>query len=231
MRGSLHLKSFFIKEMIGKLSSREKLWLYIKITKHILNFHPHKKSSELTISYLLRLLTEKLCGMSEPKRFAGRQSLVTSYQSLVTSYQSLFTSYQLLVTSHQLLATSHQLLVTSHQLLVTSYQSLVTSHQLLATSYQSLVTSQLLLMSSQLILVISSQLLTSVIYELNFLFKMRFIRVSRRKKLRRFLPCGAFLSRAVDDCLSNDCVSSVYSCYYFSNTKEALSYCVSMSYL
>ena len=72
MRGSLHLKSFLIKEMIGKLSSREKLWLYIKITKHILNFHPHKKSSELTISYLLRLLTEKLCGMSEPKRFAGR---------------------------------------------------------------------------------------------------------------------------------------------------------------
>ena len=72
MRGSLHLKSFLIKEMIGKLSSREKLWLYIKITKHILNFHPHKKSSELTISYLLRLLTEKLCGMSEAKRFAGR---------------------------------------------------------------------------------------------------------------------------------------------------------------
>ena len=145
MRGSLHLKSFFIKEMIGKLSSREKLWLYIKITKHILNFRPHKKSSELTISYLLRLLTEKLCGMSEPKRFAGRQSLVTSYQSLFTSYQSL-------VTSHQLLVTSYQSLVTNRQLLVTSYQSLVTSHQLLATSYLSLVTShQLLITSHQLV--------------------------------------------------------------------------------
>ena len=144
MRGSLHLKSFLIKEMIGKLSSREKLWLYIKITKHILNFHPHKKSSELTISYLLRLLTEKLCGMSEPKRFAGRQSLVTSYQSLFTSYQSL-------VTSHQLLVTSYQSLVTNRQLLVTSYQSLVTSHQLLVTS-QSLVTShQLLITSHQLV--------------------------------------------------------------------------------
>ena len=139
MRGSLHLKSFFIKEMIGKLSSREKLWLYIKITKHILNFHPHKKSSELTISYLLRLLTEKLCGMSEPKRFAGRQSLVTSYQSLFTSYQSLVTSHQLLVTSYQSLVTCHQLLVTSY-LLITSHQ-LVATHEFLAnTSHQFLVT-------------------------------------------------------------------------------------------
>ena len=141
MRGSLHLKSFFIKEMIGKLSSREKLWLYIKITKHILNFRPHKKSSELTISYLLRLLTEKLCGMSEAKRFAGRQSLVTSYQSLVTSHY-------LLVTSHQLLVTNHQLLVTNHQLLVTSYQLLVTSYQLLIRSYWSLVTSHRLVVTS-----------------------------------------------------------------------------------
>ena len=156
MRGSLHLKSFLIKEMIGKLSSREKLWLYIKITKHILNFRPHKKSSELTISYLLRLLTEKLCGMSEANRFAGRQSLVTSYQSLVTSHYLLVTSHQLLVTSYQSLVTSYQLLVTRYQSLITSHQSLVTSYlslvtclQLLDTSYQSLATSHQLLVTAQ----------------------------------------------------------------------------------
>ena len=97
------------------------------------------------------------------KFFASHQSLVTRYQSLVTSHQSLVTSYQSLVTSYQSLVTSHQ-----SQLLITSRQLLNTSHQMLLTC-------------SQLILVISSQLLTSIIYELNFSFKMHFLRVSRRK--------------------------------------------------
>ena len=40
-----------------------------------------------------------------------------------------------------------------------------------------------------------------VIYGLNFSFKMQFFRVSRQKN-RRFLPCVAFLSGAVVECLS-----------------------------
>ena len=44
------IKSFLIKEMVDKLSSGWKLWLYIKNEKVILNFHPHTKSPGLTIS-------------------------------------------------------------------------------------------------------------------------------------------------------------------------------------
>ena len=43
-------KSFLIEEMVDKLSSRLKLWLYMKHEKLILKFHPHTKSSELTVS-------------------------------------------------------------------------------------------------------------------------------------------------------------------------------------
>ena len=43
--------------------------------------------------------------------------------------------------------------------------------------------------------------LTVVIYGYNFLFKMRFLRVSRGKTTK-FLACGAFLSRVVGECLS-----------------------------
>ena len=43
------MKSFLIEEMVDKLSSRWKLWLYTKNEKLILNFHPHK-SPGLTVS-------------------------------------------------------------------------------------------------------------------------------------------------------------------------------------
>ena len=39
-----------------------------------------------------------------------------------------------------------------------------------------------------------------VIYGLNFLFKVQFVRVSRRKK--EIFPSGVFLFSVVDDCLS-----------------------------
>ena len=40
-----------------------------------------------------------------------------------------------------------------------------------------------------------------IIYGLNFSFKMKFSRISRRKK-PRFFPCGAFHSHPVCECLS-----------------------------
>ena len=47
------IKSFLIKEMVDELSSRWKLWLYIKFEKLKLKFHPHTKSSRLTISVIM----------------------------------------------------------------------------------------------------------------------------------------------------------------------------------
>ena len=42
--------------------------------------------------------------------------------------------------------------------------------------------------------------LTAVIYELNISFKMQFFRVS--KENTKIFPCGRFLFRVVDECLS-----------------------------
>ena len=65
MKRRLHYKIFFDKKMVDKLTSRQKLWLYIKNAKLILDFHPYKKSSGLAISQLLWLLTDKFCEMRQ----------------------------------------------------------------------------------------------------------------------------------------------------------------------
>ena len=44
------IKSFVLKEVVDKLNSRRKLWLYIEKEKLILNFHLHTKSPGLTTS-------------------------------------------------------------------------------------------------------------------------------------------------------------------------------------
>ena len=44
------IELFLIKEMVDKMSSKQKLWVYVKNEKMILNFYSHRKSSGLTIS-------------------------------------------------------------------------------------------------------------------------------------------------------------------------------------
>ena len=60
------IKSFFIKQMVDKLR-RQKLWLFVKIEKLILNFHTHTKYSGLTTSYLPWLQTSKFFKMSQSR--------------------------------------------------------------------------------------------------------------------------------------------------------------------
>ena len=137
----------------------------------------------------------------------------------------------LLVTSHQSLVASHQALVNSHQSLVTKCQLLLTSYQLtLAISFQLImflvrtifandIRQKCLLVSRRVTrggmgggppcpfskvrksaLMLGRKCPDFGHLLVNFSFKKQFLRAFRRN-IRRF-PCGTFLSRVVDGCLS-----------------------------